>query len=121
MIANRRHRAACQIEQRQVAVGHRQILRDDGGLLVRRKVGHAPTPALYFRDHPVGRWIAGIHDINVVVGAIAPGRGIGDQLVILAPCIQAVAALAVGEQVQLAVFQRVDLVKFVSADIFLRK
>ena len=121
MNANGGHLARRQIEERHVDVGDRQILRNDRAFLVGRKRANIPTPAFDFGNHPACRWVARVHHIDVIVGAVAPRRRIGDQLAIIAPCIYAVAAFAVGQQRKLAVLQRIDLVKFIAANIFLRQ
>ena len=103
MITNGGHLARGQIKKRHVNIADRQILADDGVFLVGRKRADIPAPAFDLSNHPARRWVARVHHIDVIVGAVAPRRRVGNQLSIIAPCVDAVAAFAVGQKRKLAV------------------
>ena len=70
-------------------------------------------------DHPVGRGVARVDDVEVGVGAVAAGRAVADPAAVMAPGAELVAAAAVGEQAQPAAGERVELEEFVAADVLL--
>jgi hypothetical protein len=119
VVADRRHRAADQIEAEQVGFLHRRIFADQRPTLVRREIEQAPAAALYLRHHPARLRVAWVHHINIAVAPVAQRRGKGNELAVLAPGVEPIAALAIGEQVEAPVLHRIDLIEFIAADVLL--
>ena len=109
-VANRCHRAAGKIEPVDIDILHRVVIGDIGKGLVGRKGDDRPAAALAFMHQPGGGGIARVHHIKVGIHPIAPGRAETDEFAILAPGIGLVAALAVGQQCEAAILERVELV-----------
>ncbi len=77
----------------------------------------SPAAARALGDQPVGLRVARVHDVEVGVLPIAPRGRVADELAVLAPCARLVAALAVRQQRQAAVGERVELVELAAAHV----
>ena len=116
MIADRGHAAAGEVELVEFDVGDRAIFGGDGGAVARRDRGDAPAAALDLGDAALRAGVARVDDVEVVVGAVALGRAEADELAVVAPGAERIAALAArGELGQAAVGERVELEEFVAA------
>ena len=117
VIAQRGQLARCQIEQIEIALGHRDIVGHHRRRIIGRKAGDRPAAAADLRHHPGAGGIARIDDVEIGVGAVAAGRAIGQQFAVVAERPHFIAALAIGQQRQAAVLQRVELPELAAAAI----
>ena len=119
VIADRCHPPAGDVDQIEVRFVDRDILDDHTATAIGREVGQRPAATLHLRQHPVGRGVAGVDQVEIVVGAVAPGRAVGKPAPVMAPGVHGVAALAIGQHDQPAVLETVELPEFASPDILL--
>ena len=95
------------------------IFADEERLFVWRPILHAPAAAFDLEDHATGFRLRGIHDVNVVVLAVAFRGSVGDVLAALRPARAGVARFAVGEEGDFAGvgLVTIQLIELAAADV----
>ena len=116
-IADRGHCAGGEIEGVEIDILHRLVIGDIGARIAGREGDQRPAAALAFVHYPRRGGIARVHHIEIGIHAVAAGRAERHQLAVLAPRIGLVAALAIGQQREPPVLERVELVILVPAAI----